>query len=53
MNGYDSVLLNTTVVSMVRGEGIALEIPVTKLRLNQRARKQIFCWLYSTTHWAT
>ena len=32
MNGYDSVLLSTTVV---RGEGIAPEIPVTKsVRIN-------------------
>ena len=39
MNGHDSVLLSTTVV---RGKGIAPEMPVTKSVINnQGARKHI------------
>ena len=43
MNGYDSVLLSTT-TTVVRGVGVAPEIPVTKsVRINERTRKHT--WL--------
>ena len=46
MNGYDSVLLETS--SVWRGEGP--EDPCHKVDEIPRTRKHTFCWLYGTTH---
>ena len=46
MNGYDSVLLDTS--SVWRGEGPGDHC--FKLDETPRTRKHRFCWLYSTTY---
>ena len=56
VNSYNSCApeIYRSVYLVVRGDGKAQEIPVAmSARLNKRTRKCVFCWLCSTTHWAT